>query len=427
MTLKSIVHPGGPEHSPAARVQSGFDVRLIAFYLPQFHPTEENDKRWGRGFTEWHRVVQAKPFFRGHYQPHLPADLGFYDLRLGETREAQAEMARTCGIYGFCYYHYWFNGKRILQRPFQEVLASGTPDLPFCLCWANDNWTRVWEGRPHEVFEEQRYSDEDDRAHIRSLIPAFRDPRYIRIQGKPLFLIYRTEKFPNPRRTSEIWREEARKCGLDDLYLARVESFIGGVDPRQIGFDAAVEFAPDWRNMGRLRLFHGWERPLAKLGLLPEAHSTLHICDYEFMMKRMLQKPWPDYDFFRGVTPGFDNTARRANTAAIFVNSGPSEYEHWLRQAVEDTRSRYQGDRRLVFVNAWNEWGEGNHLEPDQKYGRAFLEATVRALSESSLHVNSSQEASRQASSLKRTYWQGNRLFQQFGNLIREVRYGRSR
>ena len=188
------------------------DIRPIAFYLPQFHPTPENDEWWGKGFTEWTNVTKARPLFPGHYQPQLPADMGFYDLRLPEAREAQAALAREYGIHGFCYYHYWFNGRRILERPFNEVLASGKPDFPFCLCWANENWTRVWDGGEKNVLLEQKYSHEDDLAHIESLIPAFRDERYIRIDGKPLFLVYRTGLLPNPARTAEIWREAAKRA-----------------------------------------------------------------------------------------------------------------------------------------------------------------------------------------------------------------------
>src|SRR6266446_2869134 len=205
------------------------NVRVIAFYLPQFHPIPENDAWWGKGFTEWTNVTKARPLFRGHYQPHLPADLGFYDLRVAESREAQADLARQYGITGFCYYHYWFAGKRLLHRPFDEVLTSGRPDFPFCLCWANENWTRVWDGGGSEVLMEQTYSEQDDRAHIQALMPAFADTRYFRIDGRPLFLVYRTELLPEPARTADIWRSEVSKAGLGDLYLARVENFASRV------------------------------------------------------------------------------------------------------------------------------------------------------------------------------------------------------
>ena len=190
---------------------------VLAFYLPQFHPIPENDQWWGKGFTEWSNVSKAKPLFQGHYQPHLPADLGFYDLRLPETRAAQAEMAREHGIDGFCYYHYWFNGRRILERPIREILAAGEPKFPFCVCWANENWTRRWDGRDAEVLLEQRYSVQDDIAHIRSLIPMFEDARYIRVDGKPLFLVYRSTAIPDARATTDRWRREAERAGLPGL------------------------------------------------------------------------------------------------------------------------------------------------------------------------------------------------------------------
>src|SRR5262245_7933162 len=193
------------------------DVRLIAVYLPQFHPIPENDRSWGKGFTEWTNVAQAKPMFRGHYQPHLPADLGFYDLRLPEARRAQADLAQAHGIHGFCYYHYWFHGRRLLERPFDEVLASGEPDFPFCLCWANEPWTRRWDGKDQEILMPQEYSDRDDLAHIRWLARAFQDRRYIRVDGRPMFLVYRASRLPDPARTAATWREEARRLGAGDL------------------------------------------------------------------------------------------------------------------------------------------------------------------------------------------------------------------
>src|ERR1019366_6300153 len=225
-------------------------VRAIAFYLPQFHPIPENDAWWGNGFTEWTNVTMARPLFKGHYQPHLPADLGFYDLRLPEAREAQAALAREYGIHGFCYYHYWFNGQRLLERPFNEVLASGKPDFPFCLCWANENWTRRWDGEEQEILQAQNYGDEDDLNHIRWLAAAFRDPRYIRVQNRPLFLVYRLSLLPNPARTVELWRDEARRIGVGELFLCNVESFCNehGMVAKA-GLDAAVEFAPDWSTL----------------------------------------------------------------------------------------------------------------------------------------------------------------------------------
>ena len=356
-------------------------LRLIAFYLPQYHPIAENDKWWGEGFTDWHNVAKAKPLFRGHQQPHVPGELGYYDLRDPGARTAQAALAREHGVFGFCYYHFWFNGKRLLERPLQEVLSSGQPDFPFCLCWANENWTRVWDGGDREVIVAQTYSRDDDRAHIKNLIPAFRDARYIRINGKALFLVYRAEELPDPVRTTDIWREEAHRSGIGDLFLARVESFVAGVDPRSIGFDAAVEFAPEWRKVGR---HHRRERNpyrfFAKMGLFEDAYRKHRIVRYEVLADDMLARELPGYPFFRCVTPGFDNSARRSEGAAILVHGTPEIYENWLNQVARETCERYQGEERIVFINAWNEWAEGNHLEPDEKRGRAYLEATRRVV-----------------------------------------------
>lgn len=356
------------------------DLRAIAFYLPQFHPIEENDEWWGKGFTEWRNVTKAKPLFPGHYQPHLPSDLGFYDLRLPEVRAAQAELARQYGIHGFCYYHYWFNSRRILERPFNEVLESGKPDFPFCLCWANENWTRVWDGGEKNVLLGQNYSDEDDRAHIESLLPAFRDPRYIRVDGRPLFLVYRTELLPDPKRTTEIWRTVAREAGIGDLYLVRVESFSRDINPMSHGFDAAVEFAPDGHDMGEWKFHYGFTGFLSRTGVIPKAFSENRVVRYPVMARGMMSRPLAEFKRFRCVTPMWDNSARRKKNARIVIESTPQQYETWLGRMAEQTCESFVGDERLVFINAWNEWAEGNHLEPDLKWGRAYLEATRRAL-----------------------------------------------
>ena len=359
----------------------GEKVRAISFYLPQFHPIPENDAWWGKGFTEWVNVAKASPLFPGHYQPHIPSDLGFYDLRLPETREAQATLAREHGIHGFCYYHYWFNGRTILERPFHEVLTSGKPDFPFCLCWANENWTRAWDGGERDILLGQQYLPEDDLAHIRALIPALRDDRYIRVNGKPLVLIYRTELIPDPARMAQIWKEETIRTGVGDLYLVRVEGFLGGVDPKSIGFDASVEFAPDWRKMGTPLYRTEIRKILSRIGLLSDVYLKHRIVRYDTMIQEMLKKPEMDYMHLRCVTPGFDNSPRRSRESVIFVNSTPQEYQAWLSEIVRRTQGRYEGDERIVFINAWNEWAEGNHLEPDLKWGHAFLEATLKALS----------------------------------------------
>jgi hypothetical protein len=352
-------------------------LRTIAFHLPQYHPIPENDEWWGKGFTEWRNVCKAKPLFDGHYQPHLPSDLGFYDLRLPETRIAQADLAREYGIDGFCYYHYWFNGKRLLERPVEELLASGKPDFPFCLCWANENWTRRWDGQDSSILIEQVYSEADDRAHIQDLFRFFTDPRYIRVNGKPLFLVYRTENIPDPARTAKVWREESRKAGIGELYLVRVES-VGRFNPFEIGFDAALEFAPDWDSMrSKITSFSSDDPGLPELIEIPsEVYENNYTRSYLELTAQMLKKVQPSYPWFRCVTPSWDNSARRSDKAVILLGSTPLIYQKWLEQVINRTIASNRPAERLVFINAWNEWAEGNHLEPCIKWGRSYLKAT---------------------------------------------------
>lgn len=357
------------------------DVRAIAFYLPQYHPIPENDAWWGKGFTEWTKVVEAKPLFHGHHQPQLPGPLGFYDLRLPEVREAQVQLAAQYGIHGFCYYHYWFDGKRLLERPFTEVLASGRPGFPFCLCWANENWTRRWDGQNKEVLIAQNYSAEGDRAMIREVIPAFKDPRYIRVRGMPLFLVYRAGELPDPRATAKIWRDEAIAAGLPGLYLCRVESMVEAVlqqDPAQIGFDAACEFPPHGIRVTRTNI------PVAGL----DPGFTGSIYDYAEAAQEFATRPAPTYRRFRGVMTSWDNTARTGRRAHLALNASPEAYRAWLETAVNRTRQDASGDEKLVFINAWNEWGEGCHLEPDRRHGLAWLEATKAALNGSATKMS---------------------------------------
>jgi lipopolysaccharide biosynthesis protein len=355
--------------------------RLIAFYLPQFHPIPQNDKWWGKGFTEWRNVVGAKPLFRGHYQPRLPADLGFYDLRLEETREAQAELAREYGIHGFCYYHYWFNGRRILERPFNEVLSTGKPRFPFCLCWANENWTRRWDGLDQDVLLRQEYDHDDDRNHIRSHFTAFEDDRYIRIDNKPLFLVYRIGLLPDPQRTAEIWREEALNAGIGEIFLASVDSIGRRLTPSASGFDATVEFAPDWQVKGH-PLNQSWRARLLRRSNRKNRDSY-NIYSYESLVRNMLSKPEPAHKQFRCVTPSWDKTARRQEKADIWIGSTPEKYGAWLSEVLRRTKLAFPPSEQIVFVNAWNEWAEGCYLEPDQRFGRAYLEATWKALHDS--------------------------------------------
>jgi glycosyltransferase involved in cell wall biosynthesis len=375
---------------------TGAARRLIAFYLPQYHPIPENDQWWGKGFTEWTNVTKARPLFAGHCQPHLPADLGYYDLRLPEVREAQAELAREYGIEGFCYYHYWFGGRRLLERPFQEVLQSGRPDFPFCLCWANENWSRNWDGGHRETLLEQDYSREDDRRHIEWLLGAFSDPRYLRIDDRPLLLIYRAKHLPDARRTTELWREAARQRGFKGLYLCCVESCM---DPRENpalqGFDAAVEFQPDWLQLGkpinsrRKRWLRRWTSSR------PGPEGPI-VYDYASVVQRMLAKPDAAYRRFPCVMPSWDNTSRRGRSGTVLRGSTPELYEHWLTEVLRRPLAGSR-DENLVFVNAWNEWAEGNHLEPDTRFGRGYLEATRRAIQVAGTTLRAPMDARRTA------------------------------
>jgi GT2 family glycosyltransferase/SAM-dependent methyltransferase len=345
-------------------------VRLIAFYLPQFHPIPENDKWWGEGFTEWWSVRKGLPNFEGHYQPHVPADLGYYDLRMPEAREAQASLAREYGIHGFCYYYYWFGGKRLLETPLNAVLETREPRFPFCVCWANESWTRKWDGRERDTLMEQWYAPDDDIAFMESLFPLFSDDRYIRINGRPVLLVYRADKLPNSLCTVERWRRRCAEAGFPDPYLVRVHSFLSLLDgqtPADSGFDAAVEFPPHGL---------GVEAPPPP-GTHGEFRGRFH--DYIETAKRFRTFPVPQYRLFKSVMPSWDNTARRQHDSHIFLHSNPIVYEHWLREAIATTRRFAVGEERIVFINAWNEWAEGNHLEPDVRYGRGFLEATRRA------------------------------------------------
>lgn len=371
------------------------DTRLIAFYLPQFHPIPENDEWWGKGFTEWTNVAAAKPVFPGHYQPHIPADLGFYDLRLAEVREAQAQMAREYGIYGFCYYYYYFNGKRLLNRPLDENLASGKPDLPFCICWANENWTRKWDGNDTHILIEQIHTKEDDEDFIHQLIPILTDKRYIRVNNKLLLLVYRVDRLPDPRRTAKLWRSIVKREINEELYLCCVNNFVKDIDPNLIEFDGTVQFPVDFHPNYRIDI-----QQFAESNRLNFEDIKDHwVIDYPGIVNYMANLDRPNYKFFRGVFPAWDNTARRQTTSVIFINSSPEVYKVFLKATLSRTREEHTGDERMVFINAWNEWAEGAHLEPDQKYGKRWLEVTKEALAEEETASSESLEALRRISS----------------------------
>lgn len=346
-------------------------LRPLAIYLPQFHPIRENNEWWGPGFTEWTNVTRAQPRFKDHYQPHLPADLGFYDLRVHKTMVEQANLAREYGIHGFCFYHYWFNGKRLLERPLEQYLAESTPDFPFCLCWANENWTRRWDGLDQEVLAKQEYSHEDDIAHIQYLANVFRDPRYIRVNGKPVFIVYRPALFPDIKTTLQTWREECRKNGTGELYLMYMQSFGEKRSPEDMGFDAAVEFQPDFSQLQQ-------QIKVSSGKLFTEAEAVKRkdkVFDYDEVVQRMLKKPAVPFKRYPSVFPMWDNSARRKTEATIIHNSTPQSYGRWLKNVAQNFKP-FSAEENFVFINAWNEWAEGNHIEPCRKWGRAYLEAT---------------------------------------------------
>lgn len=345
-------------------------ARAIAFYLPQFHPIAENDAWWGKGFTEWTNVSKAQPQFLGHYQPHLPGELGFYDLRLPDVMRRQVELARLYGIEAFCFHYYWFSGRRLLERPLEQYLANPSLDLPFCLCWANENWTRRWDGMESDVLLGQVYNDDNDEAFILDLITALRDPRYLRLNGRPLVIVYRPSLLPDCRRTLQHWRETCRREGVGDIFLAMVQ--FDRFDPTEFGFDAALEFPPH-------KLASGLACVNAELQLInPEYHG--HSVRYQDIVQAAESMPVPKYPLMRGVFPSWDNEARKPGRGYTFVGSTPQLYRRWLENAVEYAIEHPVAGESVVFINAWNEWAEGAHLEPDRKYGYAYLQATRDAL-----------------------------------------------
>ena len=347
-------------------------VRLVAFYLPQFHPIPENDSAWGEGFTEWTNVRRARPNFVGHDQPRVPTTLGYYDLRDGDVLSAQAELAKNYGLYGFCYYWYWFNGRKPLAIPLENMLASGRPDFPFCLCWANEGWTRKWAGGD-ELILGQVYSEADDLAHAEDLARYMRDPRYIRVGDKPLLLIYRADALPVLPDYLNRWRAMFAAIGIPAIHVAMVESASfawKSHDPRLLGFDSAVEFPP-----------HGGTGVLPPPPDMRSSSFRGAVYDFRDTVLRYATAPLPAYPRSRTVMAGWDNTARYQDNAAIFMNATPGGYRAWLESAMRDVKATRCPGERIVFINAWNEWSEGTYLEPDATWGHRYLEATREAVS----------------------------------------------
>jgi GT2 family glycosyltransferase len=345
--------------------------KIIAFYLPQYHPFPENNFWWGEGFTEWTNVSKAQPNFVGHYQPRLPADLGFYDLRIADNMEKQAALARRYGIHGFCFYYYWFNGKRLMEQPIDQMLDSGKPDIPFCICWANENWSRRWDGLDQEILIAQTHSAEDDEAVITDMIRYLRDPRYIRIDNRPMILVYRVTLFPDFAATAARWRKVCKEKGVGEIYISMVESIDlvhAERHPSEFGCDAAIEFPP-------LEMADS-KSPSGKI-INPNFEGG--TADYREFAIKYATRSFPGYKRFKGVMPGWDNTARRQNNSFCFEHATPGAFQAWLEDSLEQSRKQHHGDERLVFVNAWNEWAEGAYLEPDRRFGHTYLEAVKNA------------------------------------------------
>ncbi len=347
---------------------------VLALYLPQYHPIPENDVWWEPGFTEWTNLASATELFWGHRRPDLPGELGFYDLRVPETRERQAELAAHHGVTAFCYWHYWFGGGvRLLERPFDEVLASGSPTLPFSLAWANQSWSGIWHGAPDRILAEQHYPPGDDEAHFASVLAAFRDERYLRVKGKPLFGVFRPQELPDAHRFVDTWQRLATEAGLGGLYLvAFCESRAWGTQyARHVedGFDAAVHVEFPFQRTAATRV-----RDRLRTRALAFGPGRYHYA-----------RDLPAYPrALRGVVhpcvyPNWDNTPRLGRRGSVVVDATPERFSHHVRQAVARATLN-PDDERLVFIKSWNEWAEGNHLEPDRVHGRAWLEALATGL-----------------------------------------------
>lgn len=344
-------------------------IKPIAFYLPQFHPVKENSEWWGPGFTEWRNVTKARPNFHGHYQPHFPRDLGFYDLRIPETFEEQVKLAKENSIFGFCFYYYWFSGRRILEKPI-DVFVESNIDFPFCFCWANENWTKRWDGGNNEVVLENEHSVENDNRFIDDVFPYMRDERYITYDGVPVLLVYRPDILTDAKKTFSHWRQRAIEEGFDGLFIVAVAYH--AFHPDEFGVDALAEFPP-----------HQYVKSSTFARHPPHVTNPQFnglIMDYRTVMAESINRKHDDFTFFHGAMPSWDNTARRQDDPAIFINSSPTLFEYWLRRQSVKTLNDPLNKENFVFINAWNEWAEGAHLEPCMKYEHQYLRAVKRAV-----------------------------------------------
>lgn len=350
------------------------DPKLIAYYLPQMHPTPENDAWWGRGVTEWNNVSRAVPQYVGHYQPRLPGELGFYDLRLKDNLQRQIELAKMYGIYGFSWYYYWFDGKRLLERPLDMFLNDSSLAFPFCLCWANESWTKGFFGSSKEIIMKQSETEESYRNFIHDTIKYLKDDRYITVQGKKLLIVYKPHSVPNCKNVLEYWRKYCLQNGVGELYILGCWTGDEKNDVLDLGFDAETEFQP-----GSLYPYNGkinQELAFVNKQFIGEVYSYSRIVQEKFYRKNFKKEK-----MYNAVMPMWDNTPRRNNQGnRIFHGSTPGLYEIWLKDVIDHYQKECELDEKLIFINAWNEWGEGAYLEPDRFYGYAYLEATKMAL-----------------------------------------------
>lgn len=375
-------------------------ARVIAYYLPQYHPVPENDKFWGKGFTEWTNVAKAKPLFKKHYQPQIPADLGFYDLRLSEVREEQAKMAKESGIEGFCYWHYWFgNGKRVLEKPFNEVLESGTPNFPFCLGWANHSWTtKTWEkGKSFSsesmIFEQLYPGDEDYINHFYSVLPAFKDKRYITVDEKPLFIIFQPDDIPDSKHFIELWNKLAVKNGLKGIYfIGRCDALPNMNYKNMRKIDNLTEtryndiLSKGYNGVNSVTLKYA---EFKSTGFL---HKAVHsICrkylggilldkyKYSEIMNNFITPEDYKENIYPQLIPRRDRSPRAGKKAVIYYDSTPDKFKIAAENAVKCVEKR-DYEKRLIFLNAWNEWGEGAYMEPDLVFGHGYMQALKKVL-----------------------------------------------
>lgn len=372
--LRSLPAPRSPTSVPR--------VRTLAFYLPQFHPIPENDEWWGTGFTEWTNVSTARPLFEGHDQPRIPSDLGYYDLRTPGILEQQIELARSHGLAGFCFHHYWFSGRRLLEMPLQRFLEIDH-DFGFCICWANEPWSRRWDGSEKEVLVPQDHSFDSDIAFIHDALPLLKDRRYIRVGGKPILIVYRVGLIKEAVKVFERWRRICVEHGLPGLHICMAESF-NATDPQLHGCDSSVEFPP--HNLVAQQLT---EIPGRVLGLDPQFGGKIY--EYAEVVAHELTRADPDYPRYSTLMGGWDNTSRRGLNAHVCTGFSLEVFELWLEHACERAERLFREEDRLVFINAWNEWGEGTYLEPDRRYGRALLQ-TVRNVLHSATSTTTTAE-----------------------------------